>query len=880
MIIANLEQKKAQLEKVFSWLELAFDKDLIQETKGMIALYEKEQSATTKHTINLEYGNGCKVSRIKNPNKPKQFFPKQLNDNNQWENKITDIKKWFPYRFGDLAKARGKIVVIHEGEKATDYCRSLGLVSFCFLGAKANNDEFIKQQLEILKNFDILGFIYVSDFDKAGEEKAEKIKLQAINLDIPFLICPINLIFPEAKQHDDFADFVIANKDQSSRMVKGMFESTIEDNLDLLIEHSLANTQKVSLAEVKEEIERLLISELEDFEINLQIENLRQRVEPPISEYSWNRNYVNPLRQKHKKERAKLDIQAYLQTDDPFDKVSLQQKIQQNYGYSKEQFQFLVKAVETLNCTPVQEIFTIEELLADDTEQNWLIPSLLPVGESLLITAAPKTGKSILASEIMRAIVTGGNFLGEKIKKGKVLYCYSDEGKFSFKSRLRLMGFDLPEIINDSNKDNLKAFGNFDLFNLSNFEKHIDTYRPDLIVLDSLRSISSSVGLSENDNLFVQHLYNVKKLLDKYSVTTIFIHHDNKAGETSGNLGIEGTVWGVAQLLNQQGAIVNDDTEAEGVDFDTVWSEDYRILHLKRARSAEAQKWKLFLNNPYEWTEKGIYEFLGDADDPTGKNQKAIDLISDYLKGNSNTYFEVEEIERELLLPRPTIYRSLQKLERSQKIRKKRSIHNRKKWAFQWALNNNNSQQGLLSHSELQKSEKIESLTTPPPLNRDNLENEKPETIDTNSDSLIITVDYHDSHDNQNDNYNNSRDNLENNEFSSDSDSNYHATPVAEGGGLCDNPKNTDSDNLETSKMPYCKKLLIESDFIGLKVRHENTPEIEGEIIEISKMGANYLATVLWFENNQKIKETCWLTLLISDEIDFKAWREAKINEG
>lgn len=83
-----------------------------------------------------------------------------------------------------------------------------------------------------------------------------------------------------------------------------------------------------------------------------------------------------------------------------------------------------------------------------------------------------------------------------------------------------------------------------------------------------------------------------------------------------------------------------------------------------------------------------------------------------------------------------------------------------------------------------------------------------------------------------------------------------------------------ESDN--SYPVPYCKQFSNEKDLIGLKVCPKNSPEEEGEILEIKKLGTNYSCEV---RIEGEIK-TFWLTALICDELDFKAWRNEQINGG
>src|SRR6266576_2067899 len=68
-------------------------------------------------------------------------------------------------------------------------------------------------------------------------------------------------------------------------------------------------------------------------------------------------------------------------------------------------------------------LITLEQRAArPDLEVEWYCPSWIPVGAKTIISAEPKCGKTILLFHILKAVVTGGAFLGEVCTPTKVLY--------------------------------------------------------------------------------------------------------------------------------------------------------------------------------------------------------------------------------------------------------------------------------------------------------------------------------------------------------------------------------------------------------------------------------------------------------------------------
>ncbi|WP_342597659.1 hypothetical protein VKI21_06730 [Cyanobacterium aponinum UTEX 3222] len=174
---------------------------------------------------------------------------------------------------------------------------------------------------------------------------------------------------------------------------------------------------------------------------------------------------------------------------------------------------------------------------------------------------------------------------------------------------------------------------------------------------------------------------------------------------------------------------------------------------------------------------------------------------------------------------------------------------------------------------------------TPPPRETNETNHEtKAKTIDkSNLEDSLTTV-------SPNSHETNARltETVANSEIQSDS---LTVSPKTRGGGV---KKIGDSENDETSltdNKSYCEN------FSSLKIRvaHFQTQEIMGTITEILSLGdtvSSTLVNVVWDEArpvyramtkeilSKEKEETCWLSMLKSDEVDFKTWWEEQINNG
>jgi len=89
---------------------------------------------------------------------------------------------------------------------------------------------------------------------------------------------------------------------------------------------------------------------------------------------------------------------------------------------------------------PARTRWTAAELLsAEFPEPAWIVPGLLPVGLTML-AGRPKMGKSWLALQIATAVATGGVALGERVRRGKVLYLAMEDSARRLQERCRKLG--------------------------------------------------------------------------------------------------------------------------------------------------------------------------------------------------------------------------------------------------------------------------------------------------------------------------------------------------------------------------------------------------------------------------------------------------------
>ncbi|MGH2413593.1 MAG: AAA family ATPase, partial [Microcystaceae cyanobacterium] len=368
-------------------------------------------------------------------------------------------------------------------------------------------------------------------------------------------------------------------------------------------------------------------------------------------------------------DRLKLEVQAYLQSPDIFDKVKIKGEICSNYRINSHDFNVLCQALEKQNLSPQEKTWSFEQFMEQGTNAlEWVLPGILPKGETVLLAALAKTGKTLLATDIAYAVLSGEKVIGETPGvKGRVLLISSDESANSTRRRLRARGFDLL-----SEAKNLRIMTHLDIADLSPLEKELEDFRPQLVIIDSLTSITRDCGVSEKDAEFAQPIYKLKELLSRYGAAGILIHHHNKDKEAkginkvSGSARIVAATWGIWQLIA---------TDPNNDKNPTRW------LKVK-PREGEPVTLTLEINPKDLWASEGIFSFVGEFGDETGDKKTQGERVLDLLRKYSPKGLEACEISTSLSIERKTLYTVLDRLEDRQLITKRRSTTDNRRWVY------------------------------------------------------------------------------------------------------------------------------------------------------------------------------------------------------
>ena len=189
------------------------------------------------------------------------------------------------------------------------------------------------------------------------------------------------------------------------------------------------------------------------------------------------------------------------------------------------------------NATPVKVsapaasplgVLSDENLLALATEHvDWIVEGLLRESGIMVLSARPKVGKSELARNLAKSVAIGGEFLGRRCRKGKVVWVGLEEPVAHLQERLEvhgLLGLGIQWVVQQPAGDEAKWL-----------RQVVEQHRPDLIFVDTIARLLRI----EDINHYSEVSRATQIMLDlrsQYGVAFCAIHHNNRADSTLGSI--------------------------------------------------------------------------------------------------------------------------------------------------------------------------------------------------------------------------------------------------------------------------------------------------------------------------------------------------------
>ena len=269
---------------------------------------------------------------------------------------------------------------------------------------------------------------------------------------------------------------------------------------------------------------------------------------------------------------------------------------------------------------------TLEELFNkySDTERQWLIQGLLPKGITAILHARGGVGKTLLAYDIARKLITGQDFdqFTVTAKKRKVLIVQTDESPEDLTDRLRKVGF-------TSDQLDIKVKTRWTFDHVCSLRKEIEKERPDFVIIDSITSCSKNSIVSENEVAYAKPVLLLNEIAAEFGCSILMIHHSS----------YEGNARGTTALFNAVGLVLRLETDPrDGAD------PLERILTFQKARSRSTGKYRLKLS----WEDNSWSVLQEEGENPDGAAASTKAAIFNYLASRRGVMFEAEELSQEL----------------------------------------------------------------------------------------------------------------------------------------------------------------------------------------------------------------------------------------
>ena len=597
--------------------------------------------------------------------KPKKLFKQHCNKN--WG------KGEDPWPIYNLRSAKElgqkKVLLLPEGEQGCDTLAKLALVGVTPQGSSRKPDDMVAALMPL--KGEVAAIAELIDNDDKGYLNSENTKAACEFMGIIYLPIPTTSLWPDCPKGGDITDWLeagLASKEAIEIAIVGAWREhhLLQQGRSRPPKLHAVSDRHLSFKEVAKQVTSVLALRLTKIEEMGALLPIKSQSGLSHTEFQ---QLVRGCRDDSKEEEVSRSLEDYRIETNPIKRSLIKSKICGQFHLSGFDFQRLAEAAEIQERKPAKTLYTIAELMnKTTTDIQWLVPGLVPQGEMVLLAAPAKSGKTLLASDLTHATLEGSEFLGEKAKKGKVLLVCSDQSVSSTIARLRLRGTnEIPDV-----EENFKFLSHLDITDLSELETILEDFRPDLVVLDSLTSITQNLDISENDAAIAKPLIRLRDTIQRYGASSLLIHHESKSKDNKGihKIGGSARITSVPWAMWQLSGTVGEDGEIKG---------ESRYLTIT-PRDGERTNYLMAIKPRDEWL-SGIYECRGEigVDDET---KSLSDRITDLLRKYSPNGLEVVEMTGYLNANRDSVYKALNRLEARKTIGKRRSQTDQRAWVY------------------------------------------------------------------------------------------------------------------------------------------------------------------------------------------------------
>lgn len=344
------------------------------------------------------------------------------------------------------------------------------------------------------------------------------------------------------------------------------------------------------------------------------IKSLLEQVEGKLHEltrgkYRGDMNEDEETRQaKELREKIK-EIESYC--DDTTVKEFKKDRLARNYKISRKTLEtiYLKTLLEKEN-QPSEPFSEFLEKNAGKCDE-WFMHGLLPKGSLTQLHAAGGEGKSRFAYNLYKSLVVGKDWNGFPVTASSrnALIVQTDESSGDMARALEANGYtkNLPVRIKTS----------WTVDHMNDLRNEIINHNIEVVIIDSLTTISKGSMFSENDVQYAIPILEMKRIAEETGASILLIHHSNKEGGSRGTSAIRNSVDQVLKL----------EKLSEG--SDPTSPERRLIIEKSRARRPAKLLFKITINEEdFSYHYEYLGEDLKEPDPHDGIKQEIVDFLS------------------------------------------------------------------------------------------------------------------------------------------------------------------------------------------------------------------------------------------------------------
>jgi replicative DNA helicase len=364
---------------------------------------------------------------------------------------------------------------------------------------------------------------------------------------------------------------------------------------------------------------------------NLTIEEVAKEVSNRLIEVDAYTKTGEAYRQAQEQARLNQltrELEEIERIGDPLEQDWAIRKLSKQHGLrSPKEFKDLhAKWLQRANKT---RSYTIDEYLQlhGAKSTTWLLDGWIPEKSITVLHSLGGVGKTTFVNTLCQRLITGKPWAGYDVTKPiKILWIQTDQGPAVTILLLDRQGM---FALSTTEKERQRILDQWNIEDYAVLERELEQHQYDLVVIDSLTSVSSELIYKENDQEFARPFVRLRHIANKHNCAFLILHHSGKAGDMRGTTAIYNAadqVWKQERIAHPTDTIAN--------------------LTIEKSRFREDHKTYRLQFDPEDhfWISIGQVTGSGENEQVDDTINPTLKRIQGFLRLNQGIGFEAEEI--------------------------------------------------------------------------------------------------------------------------------------------------------------------------------------------------------------------------------------------